>query len=204
MSWHMTPLREDLLHGRAVVLAGDVGGAVREQLSALGARVELFGEQLAGDEDAARDWIADRVPLHALVYDANVAFGDGGLAGLQAAVQFGWVATRAVATEALIAPKRPARHSAEQGGKVVLLAPGPDAGPYAEAARAALENLARTLSVEWARHALTTTMIAPGPESTPEQLATLVCFLVSRAGGYLSGCRLDLGVTQPRSLLHTS
>ena len=52
------------------------------------------------------------------------------------------MATRAVATGALI----PAG-----AGKCVLIAPRPDRGPFAGAARAALENLARTLSVEWAR-----------------------------------------------------
>jgi hypothetical protein len=77
---------------------------------------------------------------------------------------------------------------------VVLLCPRPDAGPHADAARAALENLARTLSVEWARHAVTTVAVAPGSATSAEELATFACFVVSRGGDYLSGCRLDMDV----------
>ena len=83
-------------------------------------------------------------------------------------------------------PRRPGTPSArwprqslipgEHGGKVVLIGPRPDAGQFAEAARSALENLARTLSIEWARHRVTATMIAPGPRTTDDQLAELVCY----------------------------
>ena len=58
---------------------------------------------------------------------------------------------------------------------------------------AALENLARTLSVEWARYAITTVTIAPGSKTTEGELSELVCFLVSPGGEYLSGCLLELG-----------
>jgi citronellol/citronellal dehydrogenase len=88
----------------------------------------------------------------------------------------------------------------QQAGKIILLAPHQQAGTHAEAARAALENLARTLSVEWARYAITTTMIAPGEAATDEQLAMLVAYLVSPAGDYFSGCRFELGSVQ----LHTA
>ena len=36
-------------------------------------------------------------------------------------------------------------------------------------------------------------LIAPGASTTDEELAELVCFVVSEGGDYLSGCRLDLG-----------
>ena len=50
---------------------------------------------------------------------------------------------------------------AEAGGKLLLIAPPPsDAG--AEAARAGIENLARTLSVEWARYGIRTAALLPG------------------------------------------
>jgi NAD(P)-dependent dehydrogenase (short-subunit alcohol dehydrogenase family) len=76
---------------------------------------------------------------------------------------------------------------------VVLIAPRPDAGPFAAAARAALENLARTLSVEWARHGVGTVAITPGDGATDDELGELVCFLVSPAGEYFSGCVFELG-----------
>jgi NAD(P)-dependent dehydrogenase (short-subunit alcohol dehydrogenase family) len=75
-----------------------------------------------------------------------------------------------------------------------MIAPRPDAGAFAGAARAALENLARTLSVEWARYGITATAITPGKATTDDQIAQLVCFLVSPAGDYFSGCRFSLGV----------
>ena len=61
------------------------------------------------------------------------------------------------------------------------------------AVRAGLENLARTLSVEWARYGITAVAITPGTSTTDAELAELVCFLASPAGGYFSGCRFDLG-----------
>jgi citronellol/citronellal dehydrogenase len=95
----------------------------------------------------------------------------------------GWASVHEVA-ERLIAGQGPA--------KVLLIAPRPDAGPLASAAQAALENLARTLSVEWARFAITACAILPGAATTTAQLRELVCFLLSPAGDYFSGCALEL------------
>jgi hypothetical protein len=47
--------------------------------------------------------------------------------------------------------------------------------------------------VEWARFGITATSIAPGPSTRDAEIATLVAFLVSPAGGYFSGCRFELG-----------
>ena len=66
----------------------------------------------------------------------------------------------------------------------------------AEAARAALENLARTLSAEWARYGITVTAIAPGRSTTDDEVASLVAFLTSVAGDYYSGCRFELGAIE--------
>jgi NAD(P)-dependent dehydrogenase (short-subunit alcohol dehydrogenase family) len=175
----VTLLRQGLLDGRAVALAGGVPAAVQWALAGLGARIEELDIEL--DEDGAREWAAGRAPLHGLVYDARLAFGEGGQRGLAAALEGAWVATRGVAVGALI-----------PGGaaKVVLVAPRAAGGSLVAAARAALENLARTLSVEWARYRVTVTMISPGASTTDEQLAELVCFLVSPAGDYFSGARL--------------
>jgi NAD(P)-dependent dehydrogenase (short-subunit alcohol dehydrogenase family) len=175
-------LRDGLLDGRAIALVGD---ALAPPVERLGARVELVSA-LDGDEERLGEWARAVAPLSAVVYDARPAFGSGGDAALTESLEQGWVAVREVATGALI----PA-----EAGKVVLVGPVPDAGPRAEAARAGLENLARTLSVEWARHGVTTTMVAPGPSTSEAEVAELVCFLVSPAGEYLDGCRLELGAT---------
>jgi hypothetical protein len=183
----MTTLRDGLLSGHAIVLAGRVRPELHEGFLALGASIEEFAPGSV-DDDAAARWARDRAPLHALVYDGREPFGQGGQGGLRTALEQGWVAARAVATGALI--------PAGDGGKIVLLGPPPDAGPHAGAVRSGLENLARTLSVEWARYRVTTTMIAPGARTRDEELAELVCFLCSTAGGYFSGCRLELGAVR--------
>ncbi|HEY4827692.1 MAG TPA: hypothetical protein VIH85_13035 [Solirubrobacteraceae bacterium] len=177
----MTILRHTLLAGRVVALAGAPSPAIRGALVSLGARVSDLDPEL--DEDAAREWAAGEPGLSGLVYDAAPGFATGGQTALTESLERAWVAVRAVATGALI----PAG-----AGKVVLIGPGPDAGPFAGAARAALENLARTLSIEWARHGVTAVAIAPGEKTTGDEVAELVCYLVSPAGDYFSGCLFEL------------
>lgn len=182
----MTVLRDQLLAGRAIAL-GEVRDPVRGRLQSLGAQIEVVpaAEALSAEEELAGEWARARAPLDALVYDCAGEFGTGGEAALQTTLEDAWAAVREVATGALI--------PAEGPGLVLLIGPPPDAGALSGAARAALENLARTLSVEWARHAVTTVMVAPGRGTTDAELAELVCFLVSEAGAYFSGCRIDLG-----------
>jgi NAD(P)-dependent dehydrogenase (short-subunit alcohol dehydrogenase family) len=79
------------------------------------------------------------------------------------------------------------------GGRLLFVAPRCDAGDYAPAARAALVNLARTLSVEWARFGITAVTVWPGAETADDDIADLVCYLLSDAGGYFSGCRFEIG-----------
>ena len=81
--------------------------------------------------------------------------------------------------------------------RIVYLAPAPGAdrsevGQQADAARAGLENLARTLSIEWARHEITLVTIAPGDTTAAGEVAALTAYLASPAGAYFSGCLLDL------------
>lgn len=182
----MSLLRADLLQGRRIGLAGGGSEEVGAALSALGAELEpLAGEEIATEEERVGEWARAHRPLHALVYSATAVFGAGGEEALLATLEEAWGAVREVAVGALIEAGHPS--------KVVLLGPRSDAGPYAAAARAGLENLARTLSVEWARYGVTAVTVAAGPHSTERELANLVCFLVSEAGEYLSGCPVALG-----------
>ena len=177
-------LREQLLDGEVIAVAGDVLGLVHDELVGLGAQVHELDRGL--DDERAERWASGLAPgLGALVFDAGAAFGGGGAAALSQALEDAWVAVRAVAVGALI--------PGEAAGKVVLIGPRPDAGRCARAARAALENLARTLSIEWARYAITVTAVLPGVHTGDEQLATLIAFLASPAGNYFSGCRFELG-----------
>ncbi len=160
-------------------------GAIPASLRRLGAWVDSIEDAVVRAPDAGVSWVAQRTPLHALVFDARTSFGMGGPAGLRDAMDLAWLSTRAVATGALI--------GAPGGGRLLLIAPRCRAGEHAEAARAGLENLARTLSVEWARFSVTTVAVCPGTSTTAQELAGLTCFLLSGAGGYYSGCRLDLG-----------
>lgn len=181
----MTVLKYELLQGRAVALGGPATPEMAAALSDLGARVDALELPEETEDERVGEWARAHGPLDALVYDARPSFAGGGLEALVGMTQDAWQAVREVAVGALL--------EADGPGKIVLLAPRPDAGPHAEAARAALENLARTLSVEWARHAVTVVAVAPGPNTGENELSELACFLCSPAGAYLSGCRLELG-----------
>jgi citronellol/citronellal dehydrogenase len=118
-----------------------------------------------------------------------------------------WLMTHAVATKAMI----PAG-----GGKILNVTLSPHHGlpgmTHSSAARAAVENMTRVLSIEWARFQIKLTAIAAGhfetdaiqkyPRpvrenvartvplgrlGTPEEHAWLVAFLASPAGDYYSG-----------------
>ncbi len=191
-----------------------LGAAVHDACAGLGARVCVVtppADSSPGEQDEA---IADLVKAAAselggvavLVVDAaglfavhlgggTVAGGDGehergeaeqdrGRAALRRCLQETWSVTRAAANVALL--------PGGQGGRIVYLAPRPLSGRHAGAACAGLENLARTLSIEWSRHAITTVAIAPGDATSDEEVAALTAYLASPAGGYFSGCLLDL------------
>ncbi len=120
-----------------------------------------------------------------------------------------WLVTHAVATRAMIPSGR--------GGKVFSVTLSPHNGmpgmAHSGAARAAVENLMRTLSVEWARFGIrllalaagqfeTQTLLTKYPQAiverishtiplgrmgTEQEFAWLVAYLASPAGDFFSG-----------------
>jgi citronellol/citronellal dehydrogenase len=125
-----------------------------------------------------------------------------------------WLMTHAVATKAMIPDSR--------GGKILNVTLSPHHGlpgmAHSSAARAAVENLTRVLSIEWARFGIRLTALAAGhfatdtlmtkyPKpvvegvadtvplgrlGTEEEFAWLVAYLATQAGDYFSGAVLTL------------
>ena len=176
-----------------MALAGPVREPIVSLLRALGAETQALDADLA-DEAAVEAAAGALGRVGTLVVDSAALFGSGLVFGdgpeeaqpLRAALDGAWSAARAVANSAWIPREAP--------GKIVLVAPGPDAGLHADAARDALENLARTLSIEWARFGIKPTAVVPGGSTSEDEVATLVAYIVSPAGDYFSGTRLSLGL----------
>jgi len=128
-------------------------------------------------------------------------------------VQGTWQMTHAAATKAFIPQKQ---------GKVVSITVSPHMGfpgmVHTGAARAAVENMMRTLSVEWARFGVRTVAVAVGQFDTEtlrtkypqevvenvagtvplgrlgseEEMAWLIAYLASPAGDFYSGCVITI------------
>jgi citronellol/citronellal dehydrogenase len=128
-------------------------------------------------------------------------------------VQGTWLMTHAAATKAFIP---------QQGGKVISVTLSPHNGMpgmvHSGAARAAVENMMRTLSIEWARFNIKTCAVAAGQFDTevlrtkyppqvaegvhrtvpvqrigkPEEMAWLIAYLASPAGDFYSGCVITI------------
>jgi len=124
-----------------------------------------------------------------------------------------WLMTHAAATKAFIP---------QGGGKVLSVTLSPHNGMpgmvHSGAARAAVENMMRTLAVEWARFGIKTVALAAGQFATetlltkypqvvvdnlersipigragrPEEMAWLVAYLASPAGDFYSGTTITL------------
>ena len=224
-------LRPGLLDGVSIMLArvpasagesASLGDVVRDSCASLGARVCELSVELQSSqdddameraaEDAVAKALADGASIDLLVVDCASLFA--GVAGssekdspdgddrrgtardaLRVCLDSSWNATRAVVNAAFL----PDSH----GGRIVYLAPSAAAGEHADAACAGLENLARTLSIEWARHGITLVAITPGAASgggdVASEVAALTAYVASPAGAYFSGCLLDLrgGVGEP-------
>jgi NAD(P)-dependent dehydrogenase (short-subunit alcohol dehydrogenase family) len=180
-------LRPGVLQELTLCVVGD-GAGERERAAALGARVVTVDGDLA-DEDAVAVAVGALGHIDVLVVDAASAFvaAGGGMVGLRRAVDDGWNVVRAVVNASWVSEGESGAGAAN-GGKVVLLAPAADAGEHANAVGAALENAARTLSVEWARFGVRITAVRPREGASEDERAELVAFLASPAGDYFTGC----------------
>ncbi len=124
-----------------------------------------------------------------------------------------WLMTHAAATKAFIPQER---------GKILSVTLSPHNGMpgmvHSGAARAAVENMMRTLAIEWARFGITTCALAAGQFATetlltkypqvvvdnlersipvgragrPEEMAWLVAYLASPAGNFYSGTTITI------------
>jgi hypothetical protein len=194
-------LRDGLLEDVSVLVASaapplaTLGLAVDQACAELGARVHMCTPELADGsvvEAAVTAAVAVTGRVDLLVVDGHGFFVGGDLHGC---LDTTWNITRAVVNGAFLSPAEPSLR------RIVYLAPSgqDELVDHADAARAGLENLARTLSIEWARHGITAVAVAPGKagptRSTADiarEVATLTAYLASPAGAYFSGCLLDL------------
>jgi NAD(P)-dependent dehydrogenase (short-subunit alcohol dehydrogenase family) len=218
-----------------------IGRATALELAALGARVVVCGRRLdplretaalAGDgaiepvacdireEDEVEELVSGTLARHGaidlLVNNAGGQFlapaesvtGKGFRTVIRLNVEGSWLMMHALAERAMIPAGR---------GKIVNITLSPHTGhpgiAHACAARAAVENLTRTLSVEWARFGIrlnaiaagqfaTDTLLAKYPKpvvaalaesiplgrmGTANEIAWLVAYLASPAGDFVSG-----------------
>jgi NAD(P)-dependent dehydrogenase (short-subunit alcohol dehydrogenase family) len=198
--------------------------AVLGEIEGAGGRAESIPLDIRDDEavDALFDGVLERHGrLDLLVNNAGGQFLSPAEAispkGFRTVIELNvtgtWLMTHAAATKAFIP---------QEGGKVITVTISPHNGMpgmvHSGAARAAAENMMRTLSVEWARFGIRLCAIAAGqfdtetlrtkypaevvasiPRTVPlgrlgteEELAWLVAYLASPAGDFFSGSVLTL------------
>jgi citronellol/citronellal dehydrogenase len=139
--------------------------------------------------------------------------GESGWAAVErVTVDAVWSVTRAVATQAMIPGG---------GGLIVFVGFSPRRGipgfAHASAGRAAVANLASGLALEWSRHGIRTVCVAPGTILTegvaaygdeavaewtrsvplgrlgrPEEVASLIAFLATAGGAYVTGTTITV------------
>jgi citronellol/citronellal dehydrogenase len=237
-----SPLTTEANAGKVALVTGGgtgIGRAVTRELARTGAQVVICGrreEPLAAVQEELGDAclavptdVREPEQVERLVDRALERFGRidvlvnnaGGqflapaeeisLKGWRAvhrlAVDAVWDLTRTVATRSMIPNSE---------GVVVFIGFSPRRGmadfAHAAAARAAVENLAGSLALEWGKHGIRTVHVALGNIATealdgygadrvaewakevplgrlgtPEEAGALIAFLVSEGGGYVSG-----------------
>ena len=204
--------REEPLAETAALAAGHVGSFEREALD-------------IRDEDAVERLFDNLLERHerldVLVNNAGGQFlspaeaitPKGFRTVIELNVQGTWLMTHAAATKAFIP---------QGGGKVLSVTLSPHNGMpgmvHSGAARAAVENMMRTLAVEWARFGIRTCALAAGQFATEtlltkypqvvvdnlersiplgragraEEMAWLVAYLASPAGDFVSGTTITI------------
>src|SRR4051795_4291384 len=231
-----------LLEGQVIVVTGGgsgLGRATAQELSACGATVVIAGRRaeplaetaslcegacepivcdIRGEDQVALfvDGVVERQGrVDTLVNNAGGQYmtpaEDISLKGFETVVRLNlvgtWLMSHAAATKSMIP---------NEGGKIISVTLSPHHGlpgmAHSSAARAAVENLMRVLSIEWARFNIKTTAIASGHFRTDalkkypqpvqdgvartvplhrlgeaEEQAWLVAYLASPAGDYYSG-----------------
>jgi citronellol/citronellal dehydrogenase len=210
--------------GAEVVIAGRREEVLAEAAAAMGERCSFVSGDVREVEDATRivDVVRERhARLDVLVNNAGGQFLNpaesispkGFRTVVDLNVQGTWQMTHAAATKAFI-PQR--------AGKVVSVTVSPHHGMpgmvHTGAARAAVENMMRTLSIEWARFGIRLCAVAAGQFDTEvlrtkyprevsenvartvplgrlgteDEMAWLIAFLASPAGDFFSGAVLTI------------
>ena len=242
MSGFRSPLAPDANAGKVALVTGGgtgIGRATAMELARTGAKVVVCGRrpepleavqaELGEDCLAVPTDVREPEQVAALVDRALERFGRIDVLVNNAGGQFlapaeeislkGWRAVHRLAVDAVWDLTRTVAERSmipNKDGVVVFIGFSPRRGmaemAHAAAARAAIENLAGSLALEWSEHGIRTVCVALGniategldgygPErvaewerevplgrlGTPEEAAALIAFLASPGGGYVTG-----------------
>jgi len=242
MSSFRSPLASDSNAGKVALVTGGgtgIGRATAVELARTGAKVVVCGRrpepleavqaELGEKGLAVPTDVREPEQVAALVDRAIERFGRIDVLVNNAGGQFlapaeeislkGWRAVHRLAVDAVWDLTRMVAERSmipNKDGVVVFIGFSPRRGmaemAHAAAARAAIENLAGSLALEWSRHGIRTVCVALGniategldgygPErvaewerevplgrlGTPEEAAALIAFLASPGGGYVTG-----------------
>ena len=242
MNGFRSPLAPDANAGKVALVTGGgtgIGRATALELARTGAKVAVCGRrpepleavraELGDDCLAIRTDVREPEQVTALVEQTLERFGRIDILVNNAGGQFlapaeeislkGWRAVHRLAVDAVWDLTRAVAERSmipNESGVVVFIGFSPRRGmaemAHAAAARAAIENLAGSLALEWSRHGIRTVCLALGniategldgygPErvaewerevplgrlGTPEEAAALIAFLASAGGAYVTG-----------------